>query len=44
MRHKLDEDIEELVKYSLKHNAGTIKKKLKEIVPEYSPQENETVL
>ncbi|MEN6433736.1 MAG: nucleoside-diphosphate sugar epimerase/dehydratase [Smithella sp.] len=44
MRQKLDEDIEELVKYSLDHNAGTIKKKLKEIVPEYTPQENETVL
>ncbi|KFO66757.1 lipopolysaccharide biosynthesis protein [Smithella sp. SCADC] len=44
MRQKLDEDIEELVKYSLDHNAGTIKKKLKEIVPEYTPQDNETVL
>ncbi|KFZ44396.1 hypothetical protein KD27_06620 [Smithella sp. D17] len=44
IRQKLDEDIEELVKYSLDHNAGTIKKKLREIVPEYIPQENETVL
>jgi FlaA1/EpsC-like NDP-sugar epimerase len=44
IRQKLDEDIEELVKCSLYHNAGTIKKKLKEIVPEYTPQENETVL
>jgi FlaA1/EpsC-like NDP-sugar epimerase len=44
MKHKLDEDIEELVKYSLDHNASTIKKKLREIVPEYTPQENETVL
>ncbi|MFZ3105671.1 MAG: nucleoside-diphosphate sugar epimerase/dehydratase [Smithella sp.] len=44
MRQKLDKDIEELVKHSLDHNAGTIKKKLKEIVPEYTPQENETVL
>ena len=44
VRQKLDEDIEELVKYSLNHNAGTIKKKLKEIVPEYTPQENESVL
>lgn len=44
IRQKLNEDIEELVKYSLDHNAGTIKKKLREIVPEYIPQENETVL
>lgn len=44
IRQKLNEDIEELVKYSLDHNAGTIKKKLREIVPEYTPQENETVL
>jgi FlaA1/EpsC-like NDP-sugar epimerase len=43
-RQKLDEDIEELVKYSLSHNAGAIKKKLKEIVPEYTPQKNESVL
>ena len=44
MRQKLDEDIEELVKYSLSHNAGAIKKKLQEIVPEYTPQKNESVL
>ncbi|PKN39111.1 MAG: polysaccharide biosynthesis protein [Deltaproteobacteria bacterium HGW-Deltaproteobacteria-2] len=44
MKQKLDEDIEELVKYSLDHNAGTIKKKLREIVPEYIPQDNKTVL
>jgi FlaA1/EpsC-like NDP-sugar epimerase len=43
-RQKLDEDIEELVKYSLSHNAGAIKKKLQEIVPEYTPQKNESVL
>jgi len=44
MSQKLDEDIEELLKYSLNHNAGAIKKKLKGIVPEYTPQENESVL
>ncbi|PKN64864.1 MAG: polysaccharide biosynthesis protein, partial [Deltaproteobacteria bacterium HGW-Deltaproteobacteria-10] len=44
MKQKLNEDIEELVKYSLDHNAGTIKKKLREIVPEYIPQDNKTVL
>lgn len=44
MKQKLDEDIEELVKYSLDHNAGTIKKKLREIVPEYIPRDNKTVL
>ena len=44
LRQKLDEEIEELVKYSLSHNAGAIKKKLKEIVPEYTPQKNESVL
>ena len=44
MKQKLDEDIEELVKHSLDHNADTIKKKLREIVPEYTPQGNKTVL
>ena len=44
MKQKLNEDIEELVKHSLDHNAGTIKKKLREIVPEYTPQGNKTVL
>jgi FlaA1/EpsC-like NDP-sugar epimerase len=44
MRQKLDEDIEELIKYSLCHDAGAIKKKLKEMVPEYTPQDNEAVL
>lgn len=44
IRKKLDKDIEELIKYSMDHNGSAIKKKLKEMVPEYSPQENETVL
>jgi FlaA1/EpsC-like NDP-sugar epimerase len=44
MKKKLDEDIEELKKYSLAHDANAIKKKLREIVPEYIPQYNETVL
>jgi len=43
-RQKLDEEIEELIKYSLTHDAEAIKRKLKEIVPEYIPQENESVL
>ncbi|MFA5321613.1 MAG: nucleoside-diphosphate sugar epimerase/dehydratase [Smithella sp.] len=41
---KLDEDIEELLSFSLRHDARAIKKKLKEIIPEYTPQENEAVL
>jgi FlaA1/EpsC-like NDP-sugar epimerase len=44
MKKKLDEDIEELKKYSLVHNAEAIKKKLQEIIPEYAPQQNESVL
>jgi len=44
MKQVLDKDIEELIKYSMDHNGSAIKKKLKEIVPEYTPQENETVL
>jgi FlaA1/EpsC-like NDP-sugar epimerase len=44
IRQKLDADIEELVTYSLNHDAEAIKRKLKEIVPEYTPQESESVL
>ncbi len=44
IRMKLESDIEELLKYSLLHNTKAIKKKLQEIVPEYTPQENEAVL
>ncbi len=44
IKQKLDKDIEELIKYSMEHNGSAIKKILQEIVPEYTPQENETVL
>jgi FlaA1/EpsC-like NDP-sugar epimerase len=44
IRAKLENDIDELIKYSLLHDTKTIKKKFKEIVPEYTPQENEAVL
>ncbi len=44
MKKKLDEDIEELKKYSLVHDANAIKKKLREMVPEYIPQYDESVL
>lgn len=43
-REKLNKEIDELVKDADRHDAGGIKKKLKEIVPEYTPQENESVL
>lgn len=43
-REMLEKKINELVKDALRHDANAIKKKLKEIVPEYSPQENEAVL
>jgi len=43
-KQKLDEDIAELVKYSLAHDVVAIKKKLQEMVPEYTPQESEAVL
>ncbi|MCE5211758.1 MAG: polysaccharide biosynthesis protein [Deltaproteobacteria bacterium] len=41
---KLDENIEELLTFSSNHDAKAIKKKLKEMIPEYIPQESETVL
>ena len=44
IKQKLDKDIEELIKYSMEHNGSAIKKILQEVVPEYTPQENETVL
>jgi FlaA1/EpsC-like NDP-sugar epimerase len=44
LKQNLDEDIEELIKHSRNHDAKAIKKKLREIVPEYTPQENESVL
>jgi FlaA1/EpsC-like NDP-sugar epimerase len=44
MRKKLEKQIDELMQDALRHNATVIKNKLKEIVPEYTPQENEAVL
>lgn len=43
-RAKLNSAIDGLVKDAHSHDAKKIKKKLKEIVPEYMPQENESVL
>ncbi len=43
-REMLEKKIDELVKNALRHDSRAIKKKLKEIVPEYTPQENESVL
>jgi hypothetical protein len=40
----LEKKIDELVKDALRHDSRAIKQKLKEIVPEYTPQENESVL
>ncbi len=44
IREKLNKAIDELAKDAHRHDTKTIKKKLKEIVPEYTPQENEAVL
>ncbi len=44
IRAQLETDIDELIKYSLLHDTKAIKKKFKEIVSEYMPQENEAVL
>ena len=44
IRAQLESDIDELIKYSLLHDTKAIKKKFQEIVPEYTPQENEAVL
>jgi len=43
-KNNLYDKIEELRKLAEMHDAVCIKKKLHEIVPEYSPQENESVL
>ncbi|MEN6374940.1 MAG: nucleoside-diphosphate sugar epimerase/dehydratase [Smithella sp.] len=43
-REKLNKEIDELVKDADRHDAKKIKKKLNDIVPEYKPQENESVL
>jgi len=37
-------EIDELVEIAARHDAKGIKAKLKEIVPEFTPQENESVL
>jgi FlaA1/EpsC-like NDP-sugar epimerase len=44
MSKKLKKQIDELAKDAKRHNAASIKQKLKEMVPEYSPQENDSVL
>jgi FlaA1/EpsC-like NDP-sugar epimerase len=44
IKAKLKSDIDELIKCSLLHDTKAIKKKFQEIVPEYTPQENEAVL
>jgi FlaA1/EpsC-like NDP-sugar epimerase len=43
-REILGNKIDELMKNALRHDSRAIKKILKEIVPEYTPQENESVL
>lgn len=43
-REKLTKEIDELLKDAFRHDSIAIKRRLKEIVPEYSPQENEAVL
>jgi FlaA1/EpsC-like NDP-sugar epimerase len=43
-RERLEKQIDELIKDAQRHDAAVIKKKLKAIVPEYNPQENESVL
>jgi FlaA1/EpsC-like NDP-sugar epimerase len=43
-RKILGNKIDELMEDALRHDARAIKKTLKEIVPEYTPQENEAVL
>ena len=43
-KKQLDREIDELAKVASRHDAKGIKMKLKEIVPEYMPQENEGIL
>lgn len=43
-REKLGRQIDELVKDAVRHDAKSIKKRLSEIVPEYTPQDNISVL
>jgi FlaA1/EpsC-like NDP-sugar epimerase len=44
IRERLGKQIDELVKISQLHDTKAIKIKLKQIIPEYTPQENEAVL
>ena len=44
MQKWLNSELEQLYKVSLRHDSQAIKRKLKEIVPEYSPQETESIL
>ena len=37
-------ELDELAKIAVRHDAQGIKRKLKEIVPEFTPQENESIL
>jgi FlaA1/EpsC-like NDP-sugar epimerase len=43
-KENLYREIDELVKMAERHDAKSIKAKLKEIVPEFAPQENDSVL
>jgi hypothetical protein len=43
-RKILGNKVDELMEDALRHDSHAIKKILKEIVPEYTPQENEAVL
>lgn len=42
--NQLNDDIETLLQYSLKHDAENIKIKLQEMIPEYTPQKSKAVL
>ena len=44
LREWLNAELQELYDAALRHDAPAIKRKLREIVPEYSPQETESVL
>jgi cation transport regulator ChaB len=44
LREWLNSELQDLYDAALRHDAPAIKRKLREIVPEYSPQETESVL
>jgi FlaA1/EpsC-like NDP-sugar epimerase len=44
MQNWLNSELEQLYNVSLRHDSQAIKRKLQEIVPEYSPQETESIL